>query len=57
MQPTIMHKEVIWAEAKQAGAEMYLASFLLARHTGPLTPRCARQSSRCSDQSRSRQGA
>lgn len=51
-----MHEEVIWVETKQAGAEMYLASFLLAGRTGPLLPWCARQSSRSSDQSRSRPG-
>lgn len=54
---TIMHEEVIRAEAKQAGAEMYLASFPLAGHAGPLPPRCARQSSYRSDQSQSRRGA
>lgn len=54
---TIMHKEVIRVEAKQAGAEMYLASFPLAGHAGPLPPRCARQSSRRYDQSQSRRGA
>lgn len=54
---TIMHEEVIRVEAKQAGAEMYLASFPLLGHTGPLPPRCARQSSRRSDQSQSRRGA
>lgn len=54
---TIMHEKVIPAEAKQAGAEMYLASFPLVRHTGPLPPRCTRQSSRRSDQSHSRRGA
>lgn len=54
---TIMHEEVIRAEAKQAGAERYLASFPLVGHTGPLPPRCARQSSRRSDQSQSRRGA
>lgn len=52
-----MHEKVIRAEAKQAGAEMYLASFPLVRHTGPLPPRCTRQSSRRSDQSQSRRGA
>lgn len=52
-----MHEEVIRAEAKQAGAEMYLASFPLAGHAGPLPPRCARQSSYRSDQSQSRRGA
>lgn len=35
---------------------MYLASFPLAGHAGPLPPRCARQSCR-SDQSQSRRGA
>ena len=54
---TIMHEEVIRAEAKQAGAEMYLASFPLVGHAGPLPPRCARQSSYRSDQSQSRRGA
>jgi hypothetical protein len=54
---TIMHEEVIQAEAKQAGADMYLASFPLAGHRGPWPPRCARQSSRRSDQSQSRRGA
>lgn len=54
---TIMHEKVIRAEAKQAGAEMYLASFPLVGHTGPLPPRCTRQSSRRSDQSQSRRGA
>lgn len=43
-------------EAEQAGAEMYLASFPPAGHTGPSLPRCARKSSRRSDQSRSRRG-
>lgn len=51
----IMH-EVAWVEAEQAGAEMYLASFPPAGHTGPSLPRCARKSSRRSDQSRSRRG-
>lgn len=51
-----MHEEVMWAEDKQAGAEVYLASFPLAGHTGPLLPWCARQASRSSDQSRSRPG-
>lgn len=46
----------MWAEDKQAGAEVYLASFPLAGHTGPLLPWCARQASRSSDQSRSRLG-
>ena len=54
---TIMHEEVIRAEAEQAGAEMYLASFPLAGRAGPLPPRCAQQSSYRSDQSQSRRGA
>lgn len=33
--PTIMHEAVILAEAKQAGAEMYLSSFPLVGHRGP----------------------
>lgn len=50
-------EEVIGAEAKQAGAERYLASFPLVGHRGPWPPWCARQSSRYSDRSQSRQGA
>lgn len=57
MATTVMHEEVIGAEAKQAGAEMYLASFLLVGHAGPLPPWRARQSSCRSDQSQSRRGA
>lgn len=48
---TVVHEEEMWAEAEQAGAERYLASFPLVGHTGPLLARCARQSTRRFDQS------
>lgn len=52
-----MHEEVIQAEAKQAGAEMYLASFRLGRGTqAPCRPGVPGQSSYRSDQSQSRRG-